>query len=60
MVTLTLGRRDAAVLAQVLESYLSELRVEIIHTDNRTFRESLKDRRDTLRRIVDALEAKAA
>ena len=57
MPTLELAREDARVLAEVLKDYLSDLRMEISHTDSYEFREGLKARKMALRRVVEALEA---
>jgi len=50
-----LGEEEVEVLARALESYLSELSTEIGHTDSRDFRDSLKERREVLQRILQAL-----
>jgi len=50
-----LDDEEVKVLAGALESYLSELSTEIGHTDSSDFRESLKERRDVLQRILQAL-----
>lgn len=52
MVHLELEPTDAEVLRLVLESYLSDLRMEIADTDSMEFREKLKTRKAVLRRIV--------
>jgi len=50
-----LGDEEVKVLAGALESYLSELSTEIGHTDSRDFRAGLKEQRDVLQRILQAL-----
>jgi hypothetical protein len=52
MVHLKLDPTEAEVLRLVLESYLSDLRMEIADTDSMDFREKLKARKAVLRRIV--------
>ena len=51
-----LTERESSVLQQALHSYLSELRDEISHTDDREFRAGLKQERETLERIFQKLE----
>jgi hypothetical protein len=52
MVHLHLEPTDAEVLRMVLESYLSDLRMEIADTDSMDYREKLKERKKVLRSIV--------
>ena len=52
MVQLELEPTDAEVLRLVVESYLSDLRMEIADTDSMDFREKLKARKAVLRKIV--------
>jgi len=55
MVHLTLEPTDAEILRLVLESYLSDLRMEIADTDSMDYRDKLKARKRVLRSIVDML-----
>jgi hypothetical protein len=55
MHTLELSSEEAYVLRETLTSYLSELRMEIVDTDRKDFRDQLKHRRALLERVVDAL-----
>jgi hypothetical protein len=55
MHTLELSSEEAYVLRETLQSFLSDLRTEIAHTDRRDFRDQLKHRRELLERVVDAL-----
>ena len=55
MHTLKLSSEEAYVLRETLTSYLSELRMEIVDTDRKDFRDQLKHRRALLERVVDAL-----
>jgi hypothetical protein len=50
-----LNDEEARVLAQALESYLSDLGTEIAHTDSADFREGLKQRREILEGIAQSL-----
>ena len=56
MVHLKLEPTEAEVLRMVLESYLSDLRMEIADTDSMDFREKLKARKQVLRGIVTLIE----
>lgn len=60
MVHLELTPDDAEILRAALESYLSDLRVEIVHTDSRDFREGLKRQQAALTEIADGLAAALA
>jgi len=46
---------ESSVLQQALQSYLSGLRDEISHTDDRKFRSDLQHERDTLEGIFRTL-----
>ncbi len=48
---------DETVLKMVLESYLSDLRMEIAGTDSMDFREKLKARKTILRKVVAQINA---
>lgn len=56
---LTLESADAAVLREVLEQYLFELRGEIGRTEDHDTRETLKQRQAVLNKIVAQLPTKA-
>jgi hypothetical protein len=57
MASIELAPEEAALLKEILESYLSDLRMEIVDTDNMDFREMLKGREHFLRRFIGLLEA---
>ena len=57
MVHIDLDPTEAEVLKMVLESYLSDLRMEIADTDSQDFREKLKARKMTLRKVVALINA---
>ena len=54
---LTAAERDT--LIEVLDVYLSDLRVEISDTDSLDFRQGLKERKAVLLRVLDALRTPA-
>jgi hypothetical protein len=56
MINLELTKEEKDILAMVLESYLSDLRMEIADTDSMDFRESLKKRKDVLKKVLEALQ----
>jgi len=61
MIKLNLDEGDVRVLAEILQSTLSDLSYEISDTDQHDFREGLKARREALKRVVAAIEqARAA
>jgi hypothetical protein len=45
------------VLRHVLESYLSDLRMEIADTDSFDFRKMLKHRKQVINKVLDGLSA---
>jgi hypothetical protein len=57
MVRIELDPTEAQVLRTVLESYLSDLRMEIADTDSMDFREQLKARKMILRKVVALINA---
>ncbi len=56
MINLELTKEEKDILAMVLESYLSDLRMEIADTDSMNFRESLKKRKDVLKKVLETLQ----
>ncbi len=46
---------EREILRTVLESYLSDLRMEISNTDSKDFREMLKQRKEVVRKVLDAV-----
>ena len=57
MVQLDINDEEREILAGVLDSYLSDLRMEISHTDSMDFREILKKRKAVLQKVMRALGA---
>jgi len=43
---------DVEILGEVLDTALADLTSEIAHTDNRAYRQALKDRRERLRGLA--------
>jgi hypothetical protein len=56
LVQITLTPTEAATLREALDSYLSDLRAEIRETDNRDFREHLKQREAFVKKLMKRLE----
>jgi len=48
---------EERMLVEILESYLSDLRMEIADTDSKDFREMLKDRKAVIVKVLEALGA---
>ena len=46
---------EAGMLKEVLETYLSDLRMEISSTDKMSFREEMKEKEDFLKRLIQKL-----
>ena len=55
MITIELAPEDARRLGEVLESYLSDLRMEIAGTDSVSFREDLKKTEAFLKGLLTRL-----
>ena len=55
MVQLDLKPDEQEILRETLESYISDLSVEIADTDSKDFREKLKWRRDVLNKVIASL-----
>ncbi len=56
MTHLELTERQQQVLGEVLEITLSDLSMEISNTDQKDYRDKLKERRNALTAIVEALK----
>ena len=54
--TINLSGVETEMLQEVLEGYLSDLRMEIVNTDRAAYREMLKERRQTLEHILDGVQ----
>ena len=55
MVQLVLTAEEAALLGEILTSYLSDLRMEIADTEAMDLRETLKQREVFLKRLLQTL-----
>jgi hypothetical protein len=60
MIHVDLTHDEAALLRQLLESCLSELREEIRHTDTRSFRDMLKAQEASVQNLRQHLAAQDA
>ncbi len=58
--TIILSDSEKEVLAEVLDSYLSDLGMEITDTDNMDFREKLKSKRTVIQKILRELRQPAS
>ncbi len=57
MMNVEVRKEEVGVLTEALESYLLDLRSEILDTDKRTFRDNLKMKEDVLKTVVERLKA---
>ncbi len=55
MLELDLSQEEKTILKSLLESELSDLRMEIADTDRMEFREMLKRRKAVLVKVIEAL-----
>ncbi len=55
MIQLDLSDSERRTLLEMLESVLSDLRMEIADTDRKDFRDMLKARKAVLRKLMEAL-----
>jgi hypothetical protein len=55
MPSLTLEREESEMLREILESYLSDLRMEVADTDSYDFREMLKRKEVFLKDLLTRL-----
>ena len=56
MKTLVLEKSEKNIVVEALESFLSDLRMEISHTDNRDYREDLKYRKMVISKMIRLLK----
>lgn len=59
MVKLDLSTEDARVLAEILASVMSDMRMEIADTEKMEWRDELKRRKMLLERLITELETGA-
>jgi hypothetical protein len=55
MLRIDLSREELQILEEVLDSYLSDLRMEIADTDRQDFRDSLKERKRVLNAVLEVV-----
>jgi hypothetical protein len=56
MLHLNLTKEEREILVQILEEYLSDLRMEIAHTDHVSYREPLKVKKEACEKILDGIQ----
>ena len=54
MIQLELNQEEKNIMVSVLESYLSDLTMEIADTDLKDFRDGLKHRREVIQKVIAA------
>jgi hypothetical protein len=59
MITLRLNNDEAEILRNIVASFIENLRVEIMHTDRREYRDMLKRQEIIVKKILEGLEAKS-
>jgi hypothetical protein len=60
MLHVELSDREAGLLGEIIESYLTDLRGEIVATENKEWREDLKSREGMAKSLLHRLSAKQA
>lgn len=55
MIQLRLTAEEKKVLAEILEGYISDTRMEIADTDSAEFKSQLRARKEVLNKILEAL-----
>ncbi len=55
MFQLDLNDQEQRALTEALQSFLSELRTEVSHTDRQAYRQQLKDQEQVIKAIVTRL-----
>jgi len=59
LLELNIDEADVEILTEVLESYISDLSMEIRATDRLEFREALKSKRISLQKILEEIKKKS-
>jgi hypothetical protein len=57
VISLELSNEESEILVDVLTGHLSDLRMEIADTDNKDFREQLKQRKAVIEKAIAGLQA---
>jgi hypothetical protein len=60
MLQIHLSTEEALLLREILESYLGDLRGEVHHTDSFEYRDALKHKEDTLKKLLQQLQSDIA
>jgi hypothetical protein len=60
MIELDFNDEERRILLEVLESALSDLRMEIADTDSMDFRDMLKGRKEVIKKAIGALQEAGA
>lgn len=55
MAQLQLTSEEGDILVEILESYLSDIRMEIADTDSTVFKVDLKKKKEVIKKILDNL-----
>lgn len=55
MIQLDLTTDEREIMTTVMESYLSDLRMEIADTDRKAFRDMLKERKQVIRKVLSVI-----
>jgi hypothetical protein len=55
MASLVFTEKEVTLVCEILESYYSDLRMEIAGTDNKQVRDELKEKEATIKGIMDRL-----
>ena len=58
MITMKLNDEEAMILHNIIKNFIEELRMEIMHTDRREYRDMLKQQEVIVRKMLEDLEAK--
>ncbi len=56
MITIDIDKKEKDVLENVIENYLSDLRMEIADTDSMEFKEGLKEKKGVLNKVLTELK----
>jgi len=56
MIQLDLTPEEKSILVAMLEINLSDLRMEISHTDSQDFRDKLRERKAVLNKLLETLQ----
>lgn len=59
MVRIEMNPEEAGLLHEILEEYVSDLRMEIAATDSKDFREALKKKEEFLKNLLEKLRIEA-